>query len=455
MKGASRIYFLGIGGIGMSAIARYYHSNGVDVAGYDKTSTALTSELVKEGIRISFNDAVSDLPDEFLDANNTMVVYTPAIPADHPQYIYFLQNKFRMLKRAAVLGELTSHCNTISVAGTHGKTTTSSLIAHILKHSGKEPSAFLGGITRNYETNLLIGKPGPSGELMVVEADEYDRSFLTLNPQVAVITSMDADHLDIYGDSAHVEESFRMFAALVKQLLVVKHAIRSQIPDGCPKLSYSLSDAAADSFCTDITVKDGTYRFSVRTRKQTYSDLELGLPGKHNVENAVAAITVAEYFGVEETELRESLRTFRGVKRRFDYHVKSRDHIYIDDYAHHPEELRATISSVREMYPGTRITGVFQPHLFSRTRDFADDFAASLDLLDECILLPVYPAREKPIAGVSSEMLIDRMKKAERMICQKDDLIETIRQKKPRLLLTMGAGDIDMFIKPITELLKA
>jgi UDP-N-acetylmuramate--alanine ligase len=456
MKELTHIYFLGIGGIGMSALARYFNAMGKVVAGYDKTPTKLTSELEAEGIRVFYQDDVDALPAEFVKNNpQVLIVYTPAIPKDHKQYNYFLNAGHTIKKRAAVLGLITSSAYTVAIAGTHGKTTTSSLIAHILKSAGKDPSAFLGGIAQNYNTNLLLSaglqnssNPEP---LVVVEADEYDRSFLTLFPDVAVITSMDADHLDIYGDSSSVEESFILFSRQVRSLLVLKKSIASKINASVPMRTYSVDDKAADYHAVDIKIIKGSYHFSIKHPGGTMKDLELGLPGKHNVENSVAASAVALSMGVAEEQIKAALASFKGVRRRFDYHIKKEDLVFIDDYAHHPEELKATISSAKEMYPGKRITGVFQPHLFSRTRDFADDFAKSLDLLDECILMEVYPAREMPIEGVSSQLLLDKMSSKNKSICSKDTLVNEIARRRPEVLITMGAGDIDTFVEAIKK----
>ncbi|MCW3104547.1 MAG: UDP-N-acetylmuramate--alanine ligase [Bacteroidetes bacterium] len=463
MKDITHIYFLGIGGIGMSALARYFHAMGKQVSGYDKTPTKLTDELIAEGISIHFEDNIDLIPEGFKSEisdlrSHILIVYTPAVPKSHSEYVFFNSNGFNIKKRAEVLGLITESARTIAVAGTHGKTTTSSLVAHILKTAGLDPSAFLGGITQNYKTNLLLSKdlsaPSPLERagvrsLIVVEADEYDRSFLTLHPEIAVITSVDADHLDIYGDKGQVEESFSMFANLVEGKLIVKKSIAEKINSEKQPITYSVDDRYADYYASDIRIADGYYHYNIHTPKGLMQNCTMGLPGKHNVENSIAATAIACELHISEVYIKEALRTFGGVKRRFDYQVKTEQLVYIDDYAHHPEELKATISSAREMYPGKKITGVFQPHLFSRTRDFADDFAASLDLLDTCILLEIYPARELPIDGVNSQMLLDKMKNAKRMICQKKDLVEEISKMGVEVLLTMGAGDIDTLVEPI------
>ncbi len=413
------VYFLGIGGIGMSALARYFNAMGKRVAGYDKTSTKLTDELIAEGIEIHFEDHIRNIPKYIkelpFDTDNILIVFTPAVPLDHSEYVFFNLNGFNIKKRAEVLGMITESAHTIAVAGTHGKTTTSSLTAHILKSAGLDPSAFLGGITQNYNTNLLLSSklknsepayrsgrlPTPDSRLIVVEADEYDRSFLTLHPEIAVITSVDADHLDIYGDKSHVEESFSLFAKQVKSKLILKKSIVGKVNAEMKAITYAVNDESADYFAKDIKIENGFYRYTIVTPTSVFESIVMGLPGLHNVENSVAAVAIACQLNISEEIIRKSLASFKGVKRRFDYHIKTDKLVFIDDYAHHPEELKATISSAKEMYPGKKITGIFQPHLFSRTRDFADDFARSLDLLDECILMEIYPARELPIEGVS------------------------------------------------------
>ncbi len=454
------VYFLGIGGIGMSALARYFNAMGKKVSGYDKTSTKLTDELIAEGIDIHFEDHIRNIPKYLkelpFDTDNILIVFTPAVPIDHSEYVFFNLNGFNIKKRAEVLGMITQSAHTIAVAGTHGKTTTSSLVAHILKSAGLDPSAFLGGITQNYNTNLLLSSKlknselrTPDSELIVVEADEYDRSFLTLHPEIAVITSVDADHLDIYGDKGHVEESFTLFAKQVKSKLILKKSIVDKIKTEKKPITYAVNDESADYFASNIRIENGYYSYSIVTPLSIYEDMLMGLPGLHNVENSVAAVAIACELNISEEVIRKALASFKGVKRRFDYHIKTDKLVFIDDYAHHPEELKAAISSAKEMYPGKKITGIFQPHLFSRTRDFADDFASSLDLLDECILMEIYPARELPIEGVSSQMLLNKMKSTNKSICQKSDLVEEIGKRDIEILMTMGAGDIDTFVIPI------
>lgn len=461
MKNFSNIYFLGIGGIGMSALARYFKAMGKNVSGYDKTSTKLTDDLIAEGIEIHFEDNVNLIPESFKSQipslkSQILIVYTPAVPKDHSEFVFFNLKGFNIKKRAEVLGIITEASQTIAVSGTHGKTTTSSLIAHILKSANLDPSAFLGGITKNYNTNLLLSsklnsnnQQPTTNSLIVVEADEYDRSFLTLHPEIAVITSVDADHLDIYGDKGQVEESFSLFAKQVKSKLILKKNIVSKINSGKTPITYSVNDSTANYFAQNIKIENAVYHYEIVTPSAVFKNMTLGLPGLHNVENSIAATAVACEMGVSEMQIREALKTFSGVKRRFDYQIKTDKLVFIDDYAHHPEELKATINSAKQMYPGKKITGIFQPHLFSRTRDFADDFAKSLDLLDECILMEIYPARELPIEGITSKMLLDKMKSSNKIICQKKNLLEELSKMKLEVLITMGAGDIDTFVEPI------
>ena len=454
------VYFLGIGGIGMSALARYFKTHGKNVCGYDKTETALTTELILEGMDIHFTDNIRYIPLSVkqlpYDLENILVVYTPAIPKEQSELVFFEMNGFTIKKRSEVLGMISDNSRTIAVAGTHGKTTTSTLIAHILKVANLQPSAFLGGISQNYNTNLLLNTnsnnsqlPTPNSQLMVVEADEYDRSFLTLHPEIAIITSVDADHLDIYGSEKYMHESYSLFANQVKDKLILKKSIVSKIATDKKVITYSVDDEMSTYFSQHITINNGEYHFEIVTPNFIFQNLTIGLPGLHNVENAVAATAVACEMGIPEAEIREALKTFGGVKRRFEYQIKTEKLIFIDDYAHHPEELKATINSVKQMYSGKKITGIFQPHLYSRTRDLADEFARSLDLLDECILMEIYPARELPMVGVSSEMLLNRMKSKNKMICTKENLMDEITNRNVEVLLTLGAGDIDTLVHPI------
>ncbi len=450
----NNVYFLGIGGIGMSALARYFKAQGKIVSGYDKTPTTLTDELIAEGISVHFIDsiAVAQLQTSNLK-DTTLVIYTPAVPKDLIELNYFLSNGFDVKKRSEVLGMITENHYTIAVAGTHGKTTTSSMIAHILKHSGTDCTAFLGGIAKNYDSNFLLGKGKKS--IVVVEADEYDRSFLTLHPDVAVITSMDADHLDIYGDSGQLVDSYRSFAKQLKKGGMLFYKSGLQLEDlELGKSTYSLT-ATADYSPKNLRIENHRYHFDFKNTEDTIKDISSQLAGAHNVENALAAIAVAKHIGIPKNKIKEALETYTGVKRRFDYQVQppTSNVVYIDDYAHHPEELRACISSARELYPGKKITGIFQPHLFSRTRDFAEGFGRSLSLLDELILLDIYPAREKPIAGVNSGMLLKDVTIKNKMPCRKEDVLEELEKRNIEVLLTLGAGDIDTLVVPIRHYL--
>jgi len=453
------VYFLGIGGIGMSALARYFNVMGKSVSGYDKTRTLLTDELIAEGIPVHFEDNIELIS---IEARNhkpeTLVVYTPAVPKEHSELKYFEKNNYVIKKRSEVLGMITEQSFTIAVAGTHGKTTTSSLIAHILRSSEVDCTAFLGGITQNYGTNLLLSeklkkKRSKIKPIIVVEADEYDRSFLTLHPDIAVITSVDPDHLDIYGDQKQMEESYRQFANQVKDggVLIIKKGVDKILvigKSGKKLLTYSLHQSS-DFYARKIAIKKGQYIFDVVTPEQAIRGMLLGVPGKHNVENAVAAVAVAQQMNVFSGNIKNALTTFKGVKRRFEYHIKTDKLVYIDDYAHHPEELRACISAVKEMYPSKKVTGVFQPHLFTRTRDFANEFARSLELLDELILLDIYPAREKPIEGVTSEMLLKLVSMKNKKLIHKKELVQEIKNRELEVLITLGAGDIDTLVEPI------
>ena len=472
-KNIHSVYFLGIGGIGMSALARYFKAMGKEVYGYDKTSTQLTDELIAEGIHVHFEEDAkyvqSLINNQQLTINNSLIVYTPAVPKSHSEYVLFSDKLgFKIKKRAEVLGMITENSLTVAVAGTHGKTTTSSMIAHILKTAGIDCSAFLGGITQNYKTNLLLAKQpitdlftealakgGNRQPITVVEADEYDRSFLTLHPDVAVITSLDADHLDIYGDKKYMEESYSLFSNQVKTngKLIVKKEITG-LKSRNKAIYYSIK-AETDYYAKNILIENGEYNYDVVASSEVIKKIILGIPGLHNVENSVAAIAAVKQLNVSNENIKKALGSFKGVKRRFDYQIKTKEIVFIDDYAHHPEELRACISSVREMYTGKKITGIFQPHLYSRTRDFADEFAKSLDLLDETILLDIYPARELPIEGITSSMLLAKMSSKNKSLCSKKELVNDISKRKIEVLLTLGAGDIDTLVAPLKkELMK-
>ncbi len=452
------VYMLGIGGIGMSALARFFKAMGKTVAGYDKTLTPLTHALEEEQIDVHDEDAVSRLP-AWLSMpelkEQVLVIFTPAIPAGHREMNYLKEQGFSLYKRSQVLGLLTKNSFTVAVAGTHGKTTTTSIIAHVLKSSGFDCTAFLGGISVNYNSNLILSQTADLRETtIVVEADEFDRSFLTLYPDIAVITSMDADHLDIYGDQEHLMESYRLFAGQVKDngVLIYKAGLQPVVQSG-RQLTYSIS-STADIEGKAIRVENHRYYFDVTMQGKTIRNCTLGIPGRHNVENAVAAIAVAWQLGIGEEKIQQALMSYAGVKRRFEFHIREEDCTYIDDYAHHPEELRAAISSVRELFPGKRLTGIFQPHLFSRTRDFAGEFARSLSLLDELILLDIYPAREMPIPGITSSVIFDRVTIPSKTLCRKEELMNVLAGHTPEILLTLGAGDIDQFVYPIRDLLK-
>jgi len=440
------VYFLGIGGIGMSALARFFKSRGCSVFGYDRTSTPLTLELEAEGMNIHYEEDVDLIPDGV-----DLVVYTPAVPKKHSEYQFFLENGYSILKRSQVLGMISSEYKTIGIAGTHGKTTITTLTAHLLQQTPKGVNAFLGGISKNYQSNLLLS---PKSEWIVVEADEFDRSFLHLFPQIAVITSVDADHLDIYKNILSLKESFTQFTGQIKPggQLIIKKGISLNVIQrpGLKVYTYSI-DQEADFTIQNLHINKGLYIFDLKLGDTTLKEVELGYPGLFNVENAIAASAAAWLAGATKEEIRRGLLSFSGVNRRFDIRINREDLIYIDDYAHHPAELKACINSVRHLYPDKKITGVFQPHLFSRTRDFADDFARSLELLDEVILLEIYPAREQPIEGINSQMLLDKINKTAKQVCQNDDLLDTLKALKPELLLTLGAGDIDQFVGPIEE----
>ncbi len=441
----NRVYFVGIGGIGMSALARYFAKRGVLVCGYDKTRTNLTIALENEGILISYLDEESVLPVSFTENHpDSLVVYTPAIPKNSNILNHFKDNGFDLKKRSEVLGIISEEMFCIAVAGTHGKTTTSSMIAHILTDTGFGCTAFLGGITSNYNSNVLYGK----NNVVVVEADEYDRSFLTLHPDVAVITSMDADHLDIYGDESHLHDSFNLFADQIKEngKLFIKDGLQMH------GITYS-ANANSALKAENIHVKNGNFVFDFNDGYTTIKELSLAMPGKHNVENAIAAIGVALSLGIHPKSIKKAVASFKGVKRRFETLVNTPSHIYIDDYAHHPEELRACFDAVRQLHPDKKLTVIFQPHLFTRTRDFADEFAKVLSTVDELILLEIYPARELPIEGINSQFLLDKITCGEKELCGKDLVLTHIKSKKPELLLTVGAGDIDTLVEPLKNTL--
>lgn len=440
------VYFIGIGGIGMSAIARYFQHAGYFVSGYDRTPTKLTAALEAEGIQIHYEERPDMVPAE---VDETLVIYTPAIPKEMKELVHVFEKGYRVVKRSRALGEIASEQKCLAIAGTHGKTTTSTLLAHILTHSGEGCNAFLGGISKNYHTNLLLSK----NPVLVAEADEFDRSFLQLYPDIAAITSCDADHLDIYSDHEHVKEAFRDFASQVKGALVVKKGLGVDFATKAKIYTYSY-DECADFYPSDITVDECGYsHFTLNTPMGTVQDCTVGIPGWVNVENGVAAAAVALLHGSSKEEVRSALASYMGVERRFDIHLNTPKCSYIDDYAHHPNEISAAVSSIRDIFPGRRLCAIFQPHLYTRTRDFYREFARSLSALDELILLPIYPARELPIEGVNSEMILDLVTIPEKKLVAKEDLLDEINRRDIDILITLGAGDINTFIDPITELL--
>jgi len=445
-----RIYFIGIGGIGMSALARYYHARNTTVSGYDKTRSALTLEMEDAGIRIHYEDNVA-----LLDRNAELVVYTPAVPADHLELNYYLHHGYEVVKRSVLLGRITAPTFNICIAGTHGKTTISTLVAHILRYSGIGCNAFLGGISVNYGTNFW----GGDERVSVAEADEYDRSFLQLSPDLAVISAMDADHLDIYGTRENMEAAFVLFAERLRPegMLFIHYALAEEPFAGIRRQRYTTSDAQADVSGTNVRLSDGGYTFDVQGTGWTLEGVRLNLGGMHNVENAVAAIAVAQRMAVPPEKIRAAVDAFRGVKRRFEYVIPPTEAghaVFIDDYAHHPQELEALITGARALFPGRRCTVIFQPHLYSRTRDLADGFGRSLELADEVFLLPVYPAREQPIPGVTSDMIAAKMTRGNVRVCSTEECLAHFRaQPAPELLITAGAGDIDQLVEPLRQVL--
>ena len=451
MSTYNHIYFIGIGGIGMSAIARYYNAKGYKVSGYDKTPSPLTHALESEGIGIHYEDNVSYVPK---DTDSTLVVYTPAIPKDMGELVYVQENGYRVIKRSRMLGEISAGQRCMAVAGTHGKTTTSTLVSHIFTAAGEGCSAFLGGISKNYGTNLLIS----DNDVVVAEADEFDRSFLQLFPEIAVITSMDPDHLDIYGDEAHIREAFKAFASQVSGTVIAKHGLDINAEDTKARImTYSYNDPAAD-FHAVLTDGDGNgfTHFDLHYPEGVIKDCVVGIPGWVNIENAVGASAIALTYGLDPMEVRAALASFSGVKRRFDIQLKNDRCIYIDDYAHHPREISAALTSIRGNFPGHKLTAIFQPHLYTRTRDFADGFAESLSNVDRLILLDIYPAREEPIPGVTSEIIFKNVTAAEKVLLKKEELMEYMKGLELTgndVFVTVGAGDIDRFTGPIGELL--
>ena len=437
------VYFIGIGGIGMSALARYFQFIGKNVAGYDKTETQLTNELQENGIQIHFEDDVNLIDASFKNTENTLVVITPAVPKNHSEWNYFLNEGFTVKKRAEVLGIITKDTFCFAVAGTHGKTTTSSILGHILYESGVDVTAFLGGIVEGYNTNLI----GSGKTVTVVEADEFDRSFLHLHPNLSCITSMDADHLDIYGDVAAIEESFREFAHKVpsENLFIIK---------GLPLEGNTIAvNVGADYVAQNIRIENGFYVFDVKTKDELIQNVKFGLPGHHNLTNALLAFAMAKSYGVENEKISYALATFKGVRRRFSFQIREEKLVYIDDYAHHPTEINAVHQAVRELYPNKKIIACFQPHLFSRTKDFIDGFAESLAQFDEILLLEIYPARELPMKGVNSTWLLNKIKNENKRLVTKEELLTNFTNSDANVFVTIGAGDIGEMVKDVKKVL--
>ncbi len=433
------VYFIGIGGIGMSALARYFKYIGKQVSGYDKTPTILTNELIESGIDIHFEDDINLIPKDYY-VENTLVIITPAVPKTHSQWNYFLERDYQLKKRAEVLGIITKDTFCFAVAGTHGKTTTSSILGHILQESGADVTAFIGGIVENYNSNLI----GSGKTVTVVEADEFDRSFLHLHPDIACVTSMDADHLDIYGTDEAIKDSFTEFADKVedkRRLFITTDLPLSGITVGVNE------EAIYNAF--NIRIEDGSYVFDVKTPTGVLKDFRFGLPGRHNLMNALMAFAMAVNFGTPTDAIAKALASFKGIRRRFSYQIRTEDLVYIDDYAHHPTEINAVHQAVRELYPNKKVLTVFQPHLFSRTKDFADDFAKSLSQFDEVLLMDIYPARELPMEGVTSEWLLSKMDNENKNIVSKEDLIATMLKSDAPIIVTIGAGDIGEMVGAI------
>lgn len=452
LEGYDSVYFLGIGGIGMSALARWFRSAGMRVSGYDKTPTPLTHELIEEGIEIHFEDRIEMMPG-YLSPEKTLVVLTPAIPAGHTEWQYLRNQGFNILKRSEVLGLLTKNYKTIAVAGTHGKTTTSSLIAHLLKSNGTSMVGFLGGITTNYDSNLVQEGKVEDSTLMVAEADEFDRSFLRLFPAMAVVTSADADHLDIYGDHATMLKSYRDFMGQVVTggILIVHESIKNLAEGLSNAVIVTYGTNTGDYHARNIRPEGGFFTFDLVGPGFVLHDLTLGVPGFHNMENAIAAAVIGLKLNLPESGIRNALQTFRGVRRRFEFIIRTPELVYVDDYAHHPAEIEAFLKSLRAMYPGKNLTVVFQPHLYTRTRDFAEGFAKSLSIADEVLLMDIYPARELPIEGVTSDLIFKDITAPVRIRCSRKDVLAKLTGLTPQIIATVGAGDIDTFVKPIKE----
>jgi UDP-N-acetylmuramate--alanine ligase len=445
-KDMKLMYFVGIGGIGMSALALFYHKNGMQIKGYDKTPSAITDKLINEGIDIAFVDEIAHIPDDV-----DIFIYTPAIPENLQIFIHAKESKKPILKRSEALGLVSKKLNTIAVAGTHGKTTITSILAHIYKYAGKEILSFIGGITKNYNSNVLMSD---NPEILIVEADEFDRSFLTLYPDKAIISAIDADHLDIYGTKEDVQQAFISFSNQIKPdgTLLISDQIEN-IFSTIDVKTYGFNKES-DFYIKDFRIENASYIFSINTYNKKIADIHFQVAGRHNVLNAVAAAAMAIEDEIDLHTIKNALESYQGVKRRFETIYQGKKTIYIDDYAHHPEELKNTINSLKELYPNKRITGVFQPHLYSRTKDFADDFALSLALLDEIILLEIYPAREEPIEGVTSEWLLEKVDSQNKYLVPKEKLVDFLKERNDELIISLGAGDIDTLVEPIAKLLK-
>ncbi len=446
----NRVYFIGIGGIGMSALARYFLQQGLEVAGYDRVSTSLTRQLIAEGMNIHFEDDIKLIPDGFMNKEKTLIIYTPAINPDHSEFNFFIKNNFQVQKRSYVLGQIVNKGKCIAVAGTHGKSTISGMIAHILHDSGMGCNAFLGGICKNFNSNYVLNN---GSDLYVVEADEYDRSFLRLQPDIALISAVAPDHLDIYKNKENLLAAFKDFVSGIKPggKLIYKKGVDLDSPGGISFFQYSM-DKKTDYYAYNIKRQDMYYSFSVHTPQGDFHNIRTGIFGKINVENSLAAFAVTMEAGVAPDKIISALSSYQGIKRRFDIIINTPEYVFIDDYAHHPDELKAFIRSVKDVFPDKKITGIFQPHLYSRTRDFAAEFAESLSILDDVILLPVYPAREKAIQGVDSGMIFNLLKnKGLRELYSLNEVIDKINKFEPEVLLCMGAGDIDQLVSPLKK----
>ena len=444
LNSTHNVYFIGIGGIGMSALARYFYSIGKSVSGYDKTKTDITDTLEALGIKVHFEDAVESIDEKFLDPKTTLIVYTPAVPKEHSELSFFRVKNFHVVKRSEILGLITQNTFCLAVAGTHGKTTTTSILGHLMMECDVPLTAFLGGISENYNSNLILN----GNEVSVVEADEFDRSFLTLSPDLACITSMDADHLDVYGDASELIKSFEDFSKKLKPN--GKLFVRNGLP--LKGITYGIEDDS-DYSAQNIKIQNGAYVFDVKTPNTVLEQVQFNLPGRHNLSNALIALAMAVEYGIPTPQLAKALASYKGVKRRFTYQIKTDELVFIDDYAHHPEEINAVHQAVREMYPNEEVLAIFQPHLFSRTKDFGAEFAQSLSQFDEIFLLDIYPARELPIEGVNSKWLLNLINNPKKELISKSEIIQKIKKSKAKIILTIGAGDIGAEVNKIKEAL--